>query len=592
MNQVQAAVPLDSPTAEKGSAAIRGYTPLNPACICAALILGGASAWAARSTMFPDGVSYLDIGDAYLRGDWHNAINAYWSPLYSWIVGGFLKIFSPALANEFPLVHLVNFLIYAVALACFSFFLQAFIHYLEETDARPDESSGGLLRPPVWAFYVFGYSAFVVSSLFLITISFASGDMAVAAIIYFASALLLKIRGGHAGWLTFAALGLALGIGYYAKTAMFLMAFPFLITAAIAQYKARSTFKPAALSLLVFLLTASPLIIALSVAKGRPTFGDSGTINYTVNVGRVQFFIPHEPGTAHPVHKLISAIEAYEYAMLIRGTYPLWYDPAYWHEGIHPHFDLARQLRTIALTSAECAWISFNLFLGLPISVAIIFLYLISPSPSRCFAAMARHWILWLPALAGIGLYALVVIEPRYVAGLFCVLWMVAFAGVRLPASLSAHRLMTIAVLVVALTTCALAVREISRTARGIDIGEKNIATPECPRVAAALLETGLHPGDNIALVSDWLFPSREGAYISRLARVRIIGEARPDTFWPADDSARSQLIADFANAGAKALLTYKPPRADAGWQRLAGTDYYLYLISATPNQPTRKDAR
>jgi hypothetical protein len=27
-----------------------------------------------------DGISYLDIGDAYWRGDWHMAINAFWSP--------------------------------------------------------------------------------------------------------------------------------------------------------------------------------------------------------------------------------------------------------------------------------------------------------------------------------------------------------------------------------------------------------------------------------------------------------------------------------------------------------------------------------
>ena len=105
-------------------------------------------------------------------------------------------------------------------------------------------------------------------------------------------------------------------------------------------------------------------------------------------------------------------------------------------------------------------------------------------------------------------------------------------------------------------------------------------------------LAAAVDAGDKIALVSDWLFPSREGAYISRVARVRIVGEARPETFWPADDSARSQLIAAYAAAGAKALLTRNPPRADAGWQQLAGTDYYLYLIGSKTNLPSPKDAR
>ena len=34
-------------------------------------------------------------------------------------------------------------------------------------------------------------------------------------------------------------------------------------------------------------------------------------------------------------------------------------------------------------------------------------------------------------------------------------------------------------------------------------------------------------------------------------------------------------------SAGAKAILTYQPPHAESDWQRLAGTDYYLYRIGA-----------
>src|SRR5262245_31889130 len=96
-------------------------------CWVVALVLGAAQAWVTRFTMNPDGVSYLDIGDAYWRGDWHNAINAYWSPLYSWILGLLLKALRPSSYWEYPLVHLVNFLIYVAALACFEFFLGTFI---------------------------------------------------------------------------------------------------------------------------------------------------------------------------------------------------------------------------------------------------------------------------------------------------------------------------------------------------------------------------------------------------------------------------------------------------------------------------------
>src|SRR5947209_187208 len=95
---------------------------LRIACWAIALTLGGCQAWATRFTMNPDGVSYLDIGDAYWRHDWHNAINAYWSPLYSWILGFFINVVKPTPYWEYPLVHLVNFFIYVGALGCFEFF--------------------------------------------------------------------------------------------------------------------------------------------------------------------------------------------------------------------------------------------------------------------------------------------------------------------------------------------------------------------------------------------------------------------------------------------------------------------------------------
>src|SRR6266566_7858750 len=104
-----------------------GYRLLRIGCWFVALALGAIDAWVTRFTMYPDGVSYLDVGDAFWRADWHNAINAYWSPVYPLIAGLFLKVFKPSIYGEYPLVHLVNFLIYVVALICFEFFFSGFV---------------------------------------------------------------------------------------------------------------------------------------------------------------------------------------------------------------------------------------------------------------------------------------------------------------------------------------------------------------------------------------------------------------------------------------------------------------------------------
>ena len=62
----------------------------------AAIVLGGVQAWAGRFPVGEDGVSYLDIADSYLRGDWHNAINAYWSPMYSWLLAAAFAVAAAA----------------------------------------------------------------------------------------------------------------------------------------------------------------------------------------------------------------------------------------------------------------------------------------------------------------------------------------------------------------------------------------------------------------------------------------------------------------------------------------------------------------
>ena len=554
-------------------------------CSIVALVLGAVAAWASRATMYPDGISYLDIGDAYWRGDWHNALNAYWSPLYSWLLGAALKIVKPSLEHEFPLVHAVNFLQYAIALAAFTFFIKTFVE--RQLDTETSYSTDRDIFFPPWALYVAGHTGFVIASLSLITMSFVSADMLVAAIVYFASALLLRMDTHQANWKVFVGLGLVLGIGCYAKTVMLPMSIVFLIVALVIRRRNHMDLKPIAYSCCILILVVAPFVVAISAQKHRPTIGESGVFNYLVNVQGGQFFIPHEPGVEHPVPVIPGSIESYQYAAPISGTYPLWYDPSYWHEHIPIHFSLSRQLRTIAISAIECCWILFNIHLGLAISVAILFLYFVSPRPSECLRAALAHWILWIPAIAGIAMYGLLIVEPRYLGAQFCILWIVALSGVRLPKTSSSRYLIAGAVLFVVTATCAVTLRDSWLVAHNIGVDERDVATPECVTAAQAIRATGLQRGDKIAVISNWLFPSRQGAYIARLARVRIIAEARSEGFWAADEPARSKLMAAFAHAGVKAVLTRNPPRPEAGWQQLRGTSYYVYAIgeSSAPSQ-------
>ena len=79
------------------------------------IVLGFVQAWSTRYFIDPDGISYLDIADKYLHGDWNGAVNTYFSPLYSWLFAAALYLLRPSSYWEYPVVHLVNFLIYLSA---------------------------------------------------------------------------------------------------------------------------------------------------------------------------------------------------------------------------------------------------------------------------------------------------------------------------------------------------------------------------------------------------------------------------------------------------------------------------------------------
>ena len=52
------------------------------AMISLSLLIGAVSAWLTRAEMNPDGISYLDLSDRWMAGDFRGVVNAYWSPLY------------------------------------------------------------------------------------------------------------------------------------------------------------------------------------------------------------------------------------------------------------------------------------------------------------------------------------------------------------------------------------------------------------------------------------------------------------------------------------------------------------------------------
>jgi len=546
-----------------------------------ALLVGFTHAWATRFWLSPDALNYLDVSSAYLRHDFHSALNAYWSPAFSWILAGAISLFHPAPHSESTLLHLVNFAGLLFSLAAFEFFFISFLAAQENlsrvfsTSPALSDSSTRLL----------GYAIFFSTSFFLLADpSSTTPDVWLVAETWLIAGLLLRIFLHRGGWNRFALLGLALGCAYLTKTFYFPLVFVFLPAAWIASGATRKTLLQAAAALAIFAAIATPWIAAISAAKHRFTIGDVGKLALVINyadLGQPPFWQGENgSGTpAHPVHLILTSPRVFEFASPIGGTYPPGYDWSYWMEGVRPHFCSRAALRVFR----QSAGTFFKLALAQSeFAVAALVLFFCAPNKRRILEALRFQSFLWLPPLAACAAYAVVLVEGRYVAPFAPLLWLAAFSCLLAQAGLSTRAARALVLAAVCFTGLRLA-KFTEENAAAIFSAPRNTDAD----VAAALRQAGVRPGDGLAL----LCPPEELHWARQLG-ARIVSEmplGQESVFWPASDDVKSRVFSAFASSGAKFVITMDPPLGPArtGWLPLAQTDFFAHPLSRSPRLPT-----
>lgn len=547
------------------------YKALQVAFYLAAVMLGALYTWRTRYTVNPDGVSYLDLGDAIYQRDWNMAVNGIWSPLYPYMLGSAMFLVKPSPYRESLVAHLAGFAIYLCSLLSFSFFWRELEHNYYRDKNRKER--GAL---PNWAYLVIGYSLFLWSSCILIGFSTLSPDFCVAAFLYLISGMVLRINNGNRSTLTFALFGLVLGCAYLAKVPMFVLAFIFLIVSVFPIGNIREALRRGAIALTIFLLIGSIYFIPLSISKGRLTFGESGKFNYAVHVNKVSEHWMSEPrdnGTPkHPMRKIFDSPAIYEFRTPIKATYPIHYDPSYWYEGVTPHFEVKQQLNALMANFRTYRSIVFSTCnISLTISLLILFWY---TGCGRGLRNIAAQWYLLVPAIAALSMYSLVHVESRYVGPFIVLLWLSIFSSVSFSHRQILNKLPTLVSITVATLVAIAMIISIARDF----VNRDDPVTHTNWQVAEGLRGRNIQPGDQVAFIGI----SYE-AYWARLAQVRIIAEApEPDKFWAADDSTKNQAILTFEKAGARAIVTRTLPVniTNDGWRKIEDTDYYVYLLA------------
>jgi len=548
-----------------------------------ALILGGLHTWAAATSysMNADGISYLDIGDAYMRGDWETAVNPVWSPLYSWILGPIMAVFKPTMRWEFPLAHLVNFAIYLCAFVCFEFFWrQLWVYQQEKTAESPNQFTF-----PNWAWWGLGYTLFIWTSLALIEIWAVTPDMLMAALVYVAAGLLVRQHLGDTRWRSFLLFGVVLGLGYLAKAIMFPLAFVFLGVSLFTTGNSRQALPRVFVALLAFLFVTMPYIVLISQTAGEPTFGQAGAITYARYVNGVSY--PHwqgEPagnGTPiHPSRQILDKPPIYEFGTPIGGTYPISLNPVYWYEGVVTQFDAAQQVRLLLASLL----FYFDLFfhqLGI-FFLGILTLYLLRQNWNFSLASVVLEGGLALVAVAALALYALVLVEGRYVGVFVALLGANLLANVRIAETPVNKRLM-VGISIMMIGFMLLNLLAFNLAGYG-DLTQNNSAaqtavSPSWPgEVAEALYQLHVQPGDSVAVIG-YAFDS----FWARLAQVRITAEMLDrdaEAFWVGDSTLQAEVMTAFTDAGVTAVVAeYVPDYASLpGWHQVGNSNFYIYL--------------
>ena len=150
----------------------------------AAIVLGFLQAWAFRFYIEPDGVNYFDIARAYLRRDWSQSLKRLLEPALFLAAG-----LHPSHYFESTFLHLLNFVLFLLALASFEFFFRRLLSLTVVSYPEVGDNEG----QPEWAWWTLGYTAFLVCTLRLITLGSDSPDMALAAVLFIATGVLIDL---------------------------------------------------------------------------------------------------------------------------------------------------------------------------------------------------------------------------------------------------------------------------------------------------------------------------------------------------------------------------------------------------------------
>lgn len=546
-----------------------------------ALLVNALHIWALRWTLEPDGISYLDIAWAYARGDWSHAVNAFWSPLFSWILAALLWVSGADRFREAAILHAVNFVSFVFATAAFIILVREIQKW--QSGLAPRE---GMEPLTPGEFSLASYAMFLYASRFVLSPYIDQPDILVEGLVFLDTALLVRIARGDQRSRIYAILGGALGVGYLTKTVMFPLGFVFLLCAFLASGATWRAMRRTLVAALLFGAIAGPWVVVLSRQAGRPTIGTAGRIAYFVyshGMDSEDLWMGGPPGSA-PVHPIRVALDSPPVLLFpsTQGTFPPWHDRSFYFAGAVNRVSFHTEFLILGKSFAS----SMQLLASEKAPLVGLFVLVLFSGLRRYSQEFLRRWPIWLPSGAALLAYGLVEFSTRLIEPFVIIFWVALLSAVCVPRAPEARRMVSSVMAVIVLFLFVPVLRAPISDVRALRLPFEQ-RDPMCgPQwsVAKGLREMGLAEGSHVAIIGWDKTHTECWAELDGLVIIGEIPSSGADTYWKSPPEVQAGILRVFATASAKAAVTYAMPLSSEppDWRRIAGTPYYVRFLGTS----------
>jgi len=544
-----------------------------------------------------DAVAFMDIADALSSHHLSLAVNGYWNPAYAAALAAGQAIVHPTRWNELQTFYWVNFWIFFACIFACIYFVRSLVLVRErnlDPAANPPALSSSALQLASLALLLYSFER-------ELTLGAIRSDSLLLLLFLLAASFFLRIQSGGR-FFYYPLLGLTLGLAYLTKSFAFLPSGFLLLGIFIfgLTRKQRSgaasrqrIVSGAVLAGVVFASLAGPYILTLSRQLGHPSTGESARLNYAFFVDQTCRWHEWHNGqlghaTAnfqHPEQLILEQPPVYSFDRHPLGTYPLWFDPAYWTAGIHPHLYLKGHLARLARCSA--------LLVRYLVGHLEVFVFLATLLLAGSF--FERRRTAWLPlapvllwGLLMLAIYFPVDLQDRYLTGAFLLVVLPLLAMLQRPAKGYSGEIACALSLLLALLAVSDAASDLGQRRRLLKVAgvPRGAYSAEVYPAAEGLTQMGILPGSKTACFGE------DACYINhywaRLAQTPIRAEIEvpdgsdPGRYWSAQTD-QPEIVAALQQRGIAVIVAAFTPSANipAGWQQLNSSIYYAYRIPA-----------